>query len=483
MDYLSADLMTIHQAFQEKKITPLELVKAALQRAKENQDNAFEIILENEALAAAENIGEFEPDNLLWGIPYTLKDNIATKGIPTTGGSNILNGYRPTYDATVYKLLQAKKAILIGKTTLDEFGMGGRGTSGHLGRTTNPYDSSKQHLIGGSSAGSAVSVAAHITPFSLGSDTGDSIRKPASFANIIGYKPTWGLISRFGLFSFCPSLDHVGFFTNHVSDAFVIFNALNVYDPQDATNYPLARKVAVCQEKPEIYAKKVAIIPEILDCIKDSDVLSAFHKTVELAKKEGMKIEAVHVSKEILRAILPTYMILSSAEATSNNANLDGIKFGPRDLEAKTFEEVMIKARTDGFGAAIKRRFVLGSFSLMKENQNDLYLKSKKARQKIVETFNQVFQKYDFIMLPATPSSAPRFDATDDQLSDAYLIADNYMGFANFGGYPSLTIPLGFKEGLPFGLNLTAPTFADQELLSFGKALHDVISEGGSENV
>lgn len=480
MNYLDLSIVEIHHALVKKEVTPLELVKEALKRAKENKDNAFELILEEEAIAFAKTLVEPEVDNYLWGIPYTLKDNIATKGIVTTGGSNILNGYKPTYDSRVHELLKARKAILIGKTTLDELGMGGTGTTGHLGTTTNPYDPTKTHLIGGSSCGSAVSVSAKIVPFSIGSDTGDSIRKPASFANIVGFKPTWSLISRLGLFSFCPSLDHIGFFTNNVHDSAIILEALSSYDPHDSTSCIKQRDAYLEYEKGTIKPKRIAVVKEIIDSISKKETQQAFSSLISELIKVGYEVEEAHIDINILKAIVPTYFILSSAGATSNNANLDGIKFGLRTKDAKTYQDVMIQSRTLGFGEMIKRRFVLGSFVLKAEDQEKMFLKAKRARKVIVDAFKQIFKKYDFVVLPASPGAAPKIDATVDKLSDEYLLADNYLAFGNFGGFPSMTLPLGFDKGLPFGVNITADTFKDTAVLQMAKTIENIL--GGQSN-
>jgi aspartyl-tRNA(Asn)/glutamyl-tRNA(Gln) amidotransferase subunit A len=226
MNYLDLPLKELHEALVAKKVTPLELTEEALKRAHANKDNAFEYLDDEGAKAFAKTLVEPEKDNPLWGIPYFAKDNFSTKGIPTTASSNILTGYVPVYDATVISKLKAAKAVMIGKTTLDELAMGGTGTTGHLGKTFNPYDPKHERMIGGSSCGSAASVSASIVPFALGSDTGDSVRKPASYAGLVGMKPTWGRISRYGLFPFAPSLDHVGYFTRDVYASAVLLDVL-----------------------------------------------------------------------------------------------------------------------------------------------------------------------------------------------------------------------------------------------------------------
>ena len=238
MSYLDKTIFEIHEALVNKEITIVELTKEALKRAHENKDNAFEIILDDLALEKAKIEDEkgVEKDNYFYGIPYVAKDNFSTKDIESTGSSNILNGYIPLFDATVVKYLNDAGAILIAKSTLDELAMGGTGTSGHKGITYNPYDKNHEYMIGGSSCGSAVSVSAGIVPFALGSDTGDSVRKPASNAGLVGFKPTWGLISRYGLFPFAPSMDHVAYFTKSVEESALALNLLSKHDDNDATN-------------------------------------------------------------------------------------------------------------------------------------------------------------------------------------------------------------------------------------------------------
>lgn len=238
MNYLDLTIEEIHKALLAGKTNPLELTKEAIKRAKENKDNAFEMLIEEDALKKAEELSKLPvpEDNYFFGIPYVAKDNYSTKGYETTASSNILNGYVPLFDATVIKLLNDAGAILIGKSTLDELAMGGTGTSGHKGVTYNPWDKSHTRIVGGSSAGSAVAVSDAIVPFALGSDTGDSVRKPAALAGLVGFKPTWGLISRFGLFPFAPSLDHVAYFTRSVFDSALAMELLSKHDENDSTS-------------------------------------------------------------------------------------------------------------------------------------------------------------------------------------------------------------------------------------------------------
>lgn len=468
--YRGLSIEQLHELLISKKVTPVDLVKEAIELAKNDNNNAFEYIMEKEALEAAEKIGEPEVNNLLWGIPFVIKDNMSTKNVPTTASSNILNGYVPSFNATVVQKLYDLKAIGIAKCTLDELAMGGTGTTGHLGMTYNPYDKNHERLVGGSSCGSAAATANGIVPFALASDTGDSTRKPASYAGLVGFKPTWSRISRYGLFPFAPSLDTVGIFARNVKDAAIVLQAVAGRDENDSTSS--IKKVSnylqnIDKENKEY---KIAVIKEIVDTIKDIKVKDSFYKTIKALKNEGYTVEDVSVSHELLSTLFPTYFVISCAEATSNNANLDGIKFGPHS-EGSTFEEVMSNARTKGFGELIKRRFVIGSFSLMKENKNDLYIRAQRNRRRIVQTINDILSKYDFIYLPAAPGIAPKVSEKSDKLSDEYLIADNHLVIGNFAGLPSITFPIGFEEEMPFGANITGRAFEEEKVLQIANKI------------
>ena len=477
MHYLDLTIKEIHEALVAKKVTPLELVLESLKRAKEDVNNCFEYICEKEAIEFAKTLGEPEEDNLLWGIPYLLKDNFSTKDIPTTASSNILKNYVPVFDATVVTKLKAKKAILIGKTTLDELAMGGTGTSGHLGITYNPYDEKKERLCGGSSCGSAAGVSSCITPFSIGSDTGDSVRKPASFNGLVGIKPTWGRISRYGLFSFANSLDHVAYFTRSVEDSAIILNALAGRDDRDMTS---------SYEKVENYVdflptkgSKIAVIKEIIDSVHDEFYIKKFYEFIDNLKAQGYVVDVVSMDEKLLRAVLPVYFVISCAEAGSNNANLDGIKFGVRK-DGNSYDEIMKNSRTEGFGELIKRRFILGSFALFAENKDDLFFRAQKARRLIVDAYNKILSEYDAVLAPAAPSIAPKFTDSSEKLSSNYLIADNHLAIQNFAGLPSLTLPLCFENGMPIGINITTKIFEERKIFSICRDFEEII---GLKNV
>ena len=473
MNYRNLSISELHELLVKKEVTPLELAKEAIRLAKEDKNNAFEYIMEKEALEYASKLVEPEVDNLLWGIPFAIKDNISTKDVPTTASSNILKGYVPVYNATVVEKLLAAHAVPIAKTTLDELAMGGTGTTGHLGKTFNPHDKSHTRLVGGSSCGSAACTAAGIVPFALGSDTGDSTRKPASFAGLVGLKPTWSRISRFGLFPFAPSLDTYGIFTRNVKDSAIVLNILAGRDERDSTSSTMPVDDYTSSLNDSIKGKVIGVVKEIVDTLKDKNSIEAFNKSLKGLEEKGAIIKYVHIDSKILASLLPTYFVISCAEATSNNANLDGVKFGPY-YDGATYEEVMSNARTKGFSELIKRRFVIGSYALMSENQNELFIRAQKNRRRIVEAVNKALEECDVLYTPAAPGVAPRFDDSSDRLSDEYLVADNHLVIGNFAGLPSITLPIAMINDLPYGANFTGKAFKEKELFNIAQALEDI---------
>ena len=430
--YREKTIKELKEDLKEGKITADDLYGKALRLAHYFQDdyNSFVTILDDTKVK--------ERETLIGGIPYALKDNFSTTGILTTGSSNILKDYVPVYDATVYKKLKRAGATLVGKTVLDELAMGGTGTTGATGIVKNPWD--KERMIGGSSAGSAAAVALGIVPFAIGSDTGDSVRKPAAFGGLVGFKPTYGRISRYGMFAFASSLDHVAMFTKTVEDAAIVTDILKGQDPLDMTTLKDDGKKysELVTEEPK--GKKLFYIKEICDkeLYKDSkevtEVLTKFHELLDKCRQEGFTIEEVSIDKDLLNAIYPTYMCISCAEATSNNANLTGIQFGPRG-EGDSIEEIIFDARTKGFSELIKRRFVLGSFILQKENQDKLFLNAQRVRRLLVEKITELFKEYDGMILPASGGIAPKFTDSSEKLSDRYLLLENHLAIGNFGGF------------------------------------------------
>ena len=443
-----------------------ELFNNSVELAKKYQEdyNSFVTIIEN--------YEKVDSNSILAGIPYALKDNVSTKGILTTGSSNILSNYVPVYDATIYKKLKEAGALLVGKTVMDELAIGGTGTTGHTGVVRNPWDSSRQ--IGGSSSGSASSVALGIVPFAIGSDTGDSIRKPAAFGGIVGFKPTYGRISRYGLFSFASSLDHLGVFARNVKDVAIVTDVVKGHDDKDMTSLSNDDKEYTKLLDRDVSSRKLFYIKEALENT-DNDpemekIIENFKIVIDKCKDLGIEVREESIDINLLRAMYPTYKAISCAEVTSNDANLTGIHFGVRG-EGNTPDEIIMDARTKGFSELIKRRFVLGSYILQKENQEKLFLNACRVRRMIVDRVNELFKEYDGIIMPAAEGIAPKLDFVPDMLSDKFLILGNHMVIGNFGGYPSITIPSGFVDNMPVGINITGRVMEDDVVLNIANKI------------
>jgi len=442
-----------------------QLLKETLEKAYENQNlcNSFVTILKDAKVKE-------KTSSLLSNIPYAIKDNFSTKDILTTASSNSLKNYIPPYSATVYEKLEASGAICIGKTVLDEFGMGGTGTTGHTGIVKNPWNLS--HIAGGSSAGSAACVASGVVPFALGSDTGDSIRKPAAYCGIVGYKPTYGMISRYGLLPFASSLDHVGVLSRSVYDAALVASVIKGKDSHDMTSWDSSNIDLIENIEKEIKGKKLFYIKEIVDineyeCVTQElkETLKLFQETISKIKDMGVLVEEVSIDKELLETLSSVYTCISCAEATSNMSNLTGIIFGPRGKETN-INEMITTHRTVGFSPLIKRRFVIGSYVLQKENQEKYFVNAQKIRSKIVSIMKEYFKEYDALILPCSEKGAPTINDANETLKKDYNILENHLVIGNFGGFPSITIPNGFVGGLPVGINLTSNIKEDEKLLN-----------------
>jgi len=412
----------------------------------------------------------------LRNIPYVLKDNVSTKGILTTGSSNTLKNYIPPYDATVYKKLQESGGLLVAKSVLDEFGMGGTGTTGHTGIVKNPFDS--QRIAGGSSAGSAAAVAAHVVPFAIGTDTGDSVRKPAAYCGIVGYKPTYGMISRYGVFPFASSLDHVGVLSEYVYDAAYVVNQIRGLDEHDMTTWDSSSIDLLSHIEQDIKGKKLFYIEEILENHTANEEWEEIDKNFQEIKKKlenlGATIEKVSISKDLLETIPSVYTCISSAEATSNLSNYTGILFGSSG-EGKSVTEQMKDHRTKGFSPLIKRRLIIGSYVLQKENQEKYFVNAQRIRHQIVSIMKKLFQTYDACILPCSGHIAPFIEDTCDKMSKENAILENHMVIGNFGGFPSITIPSGWVKNMPIGINLTCNQKEDAKLLNIAYKLEEKI--------
>lgn len=460
----------LHELLMSGKITSEELVKESIQKSHEAEKkyNAFVTICDD---AKASKV----TDSLVSGIPFGVKDNYSTKDVLSTGSSNTLKNYIPFYTATVVQKLFDAGAIMTNKTALDEFGMGGTGTTCHTGPVLNPWD--KERMCAGSSAGSACAVAAGVYPFALGSDTGDSIRKPAAFCGIVGYKPTYGMLSRYGLFPFASSLDHCGVLTRSVEDAAIVTDIMKGIDKNDMTSWDSSKIHLQEALTGNIKDKKLFYIKEICDINNYPNAteelkahLKNFFSTLELLKEEGAVVDEVSIDQNLLNAIASVYVVISCAEATSNMSNLTGIIFGPRSDKQNVFE-MMKDHRTVGFSPLIKRRFVIGSYVLQKENQERYFKNAARVRRLIVDKMKELFKEYDALILPVSSGPAKKFDEDKDVIDENTNVLEEHLQIGNFGGFPSITIPDGFVNNLPVGINITGNCYEDENILNIAYTL------------
>ena len=476
MKYMNLSIEELHELLKNKGITSKELIEESLELSHEVQEkyNAFVTILDDAKEMPV-------TDNLLSGIPFGVKDNYSTKGVLSTGSSNTLKNYIPFFDATAYEKLKNAGAIMVNKTVMDEFGMGGTGTTGHTGIVRNPWD--RTRMCAGSSAGSACAVAAGVYPYATGSDTGDSIRKPAAYCGIVGYKPTYGMISRYGLFPFASSLDHLGVLTRNVKDAAIVVDNMKGSDKRDMTSWDSFQINLTKSLTGEIKGKKLCYIKEICDINNYNNPseeitkhLNNFMDKIELIRKNGVQVDEVSIDQTLLNAIASTYVIISCAEATSNMANLTGLIFGPRG-NGDNYIDMIKDYRTKGFSPLIKRRFVIGSYVLQKENQERYFKNAQRVRRLLVDEWKKLFREYDAVILPVGTGIAKKFENNSlDILTEETKVLEEHLQVGNFGGFPSITIPDGFIDGLPVALNITGNCKTDANVLNIAYGIESLMN-------
>ena len=445
----------------------------------ESDVNAFNLVTAEQALMDADEIdskiASGETLGPLAGVPISIKDNLCTRGVETTCSSKILEGWKPPYNATVIEKLKEAGAIIIGKTNLDEFAMGSSTENAAFGPTRNPHN--LELVPGGSSGGSAAAVAAGFSPLALGSDTGGSIRQPAALCGVVGVKPTYGRVSRYGLVAFASSLDQVGPFANTVSDAALTLEVISGHDPRDSTSIP---------EKPleisgflnqGIEGMRIGVIEELsgkgLEGISP-DVSSKVEEAIKVFSNAGATVESASVPASIYG--LSAYYVIAPAEASSNLARYDGIRFGPR-VEASTTAETMTATRTKGFGDEVKRRIMLGTYALSAGYYDAYYGKSQRVRTLIMNDFAKAYEKFDILISPTAPTTAfPLGDKTADPMQ--MYLQDVCTIPSNLAGHPAMSVPFGFGEdGMPIGIQILAPAMAEREMFQAAKVLE---SESGN---
>ena len=408
----------------------------------------------------------------LSGVSVALKDNISTCGIRTTASSRILDNYVPVYDATIVKKLREAGADFVCKASMDELGMGGTNKNAYTGVVHNPYDLDR--IPGGSSGGCAALVAAGCVPLAIGTDTGDSVRKPAAYCGVVGVKPTYGRISRYGIIPYASSLDHVGYFTTNVKDAALALEVLAGRDDHDMTSsYEAVGEYSKLLNS-DLTNKTIGVFKTVIDEVENEELKAQFNALVSKLEEKGAKIVEVDSSTKAgeMELIAPVYKTIANAEATANHSNLDGIRFGMRE-DGQDLEEVMTNTRTKGFSSYVRARFVIGSYSLFEENQDRLFRKAQKIRRLIVQAYAKMFEECDAVLSVAAPTIAPLINESSDVRFGVSSFAEEHMQLQNFSGYPSITLPLGKVDSMPVAVNLTCKPFEEQKMFDVSSAIEE----------
>ena len=452
--YLDLSLEEIHNLLVEKKITVVDLVKESLARIEENKDlNAF-ITINDKAIEEASNLGEVEKDNLFFGIPIAIKDNIMTKDLRTTCASKMLSNFLPIYDATVIKKIKDAKMIIIGKTNMDEFAMGSTSRTSYFGAPKNPID--KTLIAGGSSGGSAACVASNETFLALGSDTGGSIRQPASYTGIVGMKPTYGRISRYGLVAFASSLDQIGPMTRNVMENAKLLNILVGEDDKDLTSAKKEKEDFARKINTSVKGLKVAVPNYFMSDIVAKDIREGIKSVIKFLEDNGVTVD--YVDMKYLDQAVTLYQIIAMGEASSNLARFDGIRYGYRTENYNNLEEMYLKTRQEGFGSEVKRRIMVGSYLLSGANAKIYYDKALSIRDDIKKEFNKVFANYDLVIGPVTTTTAYKLDSDMSDPMKSFL-DDVLVIPVNMAGLPGLSLPVAPKTSKPYGLHIIGNSF------------------------
>ncbi|NMA69405.1 MAG: Asp-tRNA(Asn)/Glu-tRNA(Gln) amidotransferase subunit GatA [Desulfitobacterium sp.] len=465
MEITAKSVAELHQLLTEKKISATELVNTYLNRIEkqEPQVKAYITLTGEEALAQAqkvdEKIAQGEEIAPLEGIPMALKDNLSTSGVRTTSASKMLENYVPIYNATVVDKLRQAGAIMLGKVNMDEFAMGASTESSAFFETRNPWN--LEYVPGGSSGGSAAVVAAEEATFSLGSDTGGSIRLPASYCNVVGLKPTYGRVSRYGLISYASSLDQIGPLTRTVRDNALVLNAIAGHDPKDSTSHPSPGEDFTESLVNDIKGLKIGVIRDYLTEELDSDIKKITQETISKLKELGAEVEECSLPHS--EYALGAYYLISTAEASSNLARFDGVRFGFRAEEAEDVLSMFKKSRAQGFGDEVKRRILLGTYALSSENIDSYFHQAQKVRTLIKEDYRQAFEKYDVLLSSTSPCPVFKLgEKADDSLK--MCMTDFHTVTLNLAGLPGISVPAGFSNNLPVGIQFIGKPFAESTL-------------------
>ena len=468
MDITELTVHELEEKLKNKELTSYDITKAYVDRIEEKEKDvqAFVTTLTNEALEQAEKIDKAKEANELEGdfvgIPIGIKDNICTKGVKTTCSSKMLENFVSPYDATVVEKLDNEKMINLGKLNMDEFAMGGSTEYSYFKKTRNPWNLNK--VPGGSSGGSAAAVASNMVPWALGSDTGGSIRQPASFCGVVGLKPTYGLVSRYGLVAFASSLDQIGPITKDVYDSAMLLNIITGHDEKDTTSRKVEKKDYTKALKNDVNGIKIGVPKEFFGEGINEEVKEKLEEAIKVYKELGAEVE--EFSLDIAKYSLATYYIIACAEASSNLGRFDGIRYGYRAKEFKDLKDLYRKSRSEGFGPEVKRRIILGTYVLSSGYYDAYYKKAQQVRTLVMNEFDKAFEKYDVILTPTSPTVAFDIGSKSNNPLEMYL-ADICTVSVNIAGLPGISIPCGVdKTNMPIGMQLIGNKFQEETILN-----------------
>ena len=467
MDITELTVHELQEKLKNKELTVTEITKAYVDRINEKEPEVQAFITEltaegmEQAKKIQERIDKGEELGDLAGIPIGIKDIICTKGVKTTCASKMLENFVAPYDATVMEKINAEEMIDLGKLNMDEFAMGGSTEYSYFKKTRNPWDLSK--VPGGSSGGSAAAVAANMVPWALGTDTGGSIRQPASLCGIVGLKPTYGLVSRYGVVAFASSLDQVGVFTKDVQDCAMLLNVIAGHDEKDTTSVDVGIKDYTKALQKDIKGLKIGVPKEFYGEGINPEVKASLETAIAKYKEMGAEVE--EFSLDIANYALATYYIIACAEASSNLGRYDGIRYTYRAKDAKNLKEIYKKSRSEGFGAEVKRRIILGTYVLSSGYYDAYYKKAQQVRTLVMNEFNKAFEKYDIIVTPTSPTTAFKIGEKSTNPMEMYL-ADICTVSVNIAGLPGMSIPCGIdSEGMPIGMQIIGNKFCEETII------------------
>ena len=467
MEIKSMTAAELGEKIQKKELSVVEAVQASLDQIDkvESRVHGFVTVNREGALKRAEKvqklISEGRLTGSLAGVPVAVKDNICTTGILTTCSSKILQDFKPAFTAEAVKNLEKAGAVIIGKTNMDEFAMGSTTETSYYGVTKNPWN--LEHVPGGSSGGSCAAVAAEECPYALGSDTGGSIRQPSSFCGVVGIKPTYGTVSRYGLIAYGSSLDQIGPVARSVTDCAAILEIISSHDPKDSTSVPREQYDFTSALVDDVKGMRIGIPQDYFIEGLDKEVKEHILHAAKVLEEKGAIVEEFDLS--LVQYAIPAYYVIASAEASSNLSRFDGVKYGYRTSDYEDLHSMYKRSRSEGFGAEVKRRIMLGSFVLSSGYYDAYYLKALKTKALIKQAFDRAFEKYDAILAPASPTTAPKLGASLNDPLKMYL-GDIYTISVNLAGLPGISVPTGLdSKGLPVGMQVIGSCFDEKKII------------------